>query len=170
MKDLGRNISCLTCRGPLDHTGYTVGIDFVWISYVKKYQVCSRRARVWAKLSLQESAKLIHMVLTVLCARSSCREAVAREKRIKKKQKEAKNKMTGSGHLFFLIKFCSIWFEDGCLIFKIDFWRWLSYFQNRTGAHSKWEKRQSDRRARNNTQSIAEQLYSRVTLKNNLTK
>jgi len=59
-------------------------------------------------MSLQESAKLIHMVLTVLCARSSCREAVAREKRIKKKQKEAKNKMTGSGHLFFLIKFCSI--------------------------------------------------------------
>jgi len=166
-------------------------------SYVKKYQVCSRATRVWAKLSLQESAKLIHMVLTVLCARSSCREAVAREKRSKKQNDRI-------GHLVNLKKFWSIWFEDGCLIckidfwrwlsylqnrflkmavlfskqifedgcliFKADFWRWLSYFQNRTGAHSKWEKRQSDRRARNNTQSIAEQLYSRVTLKNNLTK
>jgi hypothetical protein len=45
-----------------------------------------------AKLSLQESAKLIHMVLTVVSARSSCREAVAREKRSKEKQREAKNK------------------------------------------------------------------------------
>jgi len=53
-------------------------------------------------MSLQESAKLIHMVLTVLCARSSCREDV-QEKR------EAKNKMTGSGHLFNLIKKCSFW-------------------------------------------------------------
>ena len=108
MKDLGRNISCVTRRGPVDHTGYTVGIDFVWVSYVKKYQVCSRRARVWAKLSLQESAKLIHMVLTVLCARSSCREAVAREKRSKKQNDRI-------GHLVNLIKFWSIWFEDGCL-------------------------------------------------------
>ena len=108
MKDLGRNISCVTRRGPVDHTGYTVGIDFVWVSYVKKYQVCSRRARVWAKLSLQESAKLIHMVLTVLCARSSCREAVAREKRSKKQNDRI-------GHLVNLIKFWSIWFKDGCL-------------------------------------------------------
>ena len=48
------------------------------------------------------------MVLTVLCVRSSCREAVAREKRSKKQNDRI-------GHLVNLIKFWSICFKDGCL-------------------------------------------------------
>jgi hypothetical protein len=53
------------------------------------------------------------MVLTVVCARSSCREAVAREKR--SKNKRSKNQNDRIGHLVNLIKFWSIWFKDGCL-------------------------------------------------------